>query len=475
MSVSQDTSAPAAGPGCGDKRRLRKTKTPGVYRRLDAGGKTLGYVAVIEAAGRQRKRSARTYAAACRVKRESETDRDRGELQEPTATTFVSFLEEWVERYRGQGRRGFRENSRDEYRRLIASYARPYFPAKLKLVDVTTFRLARFVDWLADSDAQGKRLSDATVANAVIPLRAALATATREGLIRHNPSRGLALPHREEVVEEREEEVKVFSEEQLAAVLAMAPERLGYKLLFEVLAAAGLRISEAIALQRLHLQLDGFGTRGLRAARDRQGPGRAAEVKARQARGAAACGAGVPAAGVSRRAGDPGLDRPGLPELERRSAEPRQRPPPCPQATGRGGQRAVGGLPHVPPHLRLAPPGARDQPPPAQPRARPPLGRVHAVPLHASAARRRGACADSRVVASLRRACERHALDRSHHCKLSRGERIKDETSKTAETADRKGAHGGRVGVPRRLRRSSPRIYRALTQGAMGRPKPRLI
>lgn len=256
MSVSQDTSAPAAGPGCGDRRRLRKTKTPGVYRRVDGEGKTVGYVAVIEVAGKQRKRSARTYDAARRIKRESETDRDRGELQEPTSIAFLSFLDEWVERYRGQGRRGFRENTRDEYRRLIAGYARPYFSSKLKLVDVSTFQLARFVDWLADEDEQGKRLSDSTIANIVIPLRAALTTANREGLIRHNPSQGLALPHREEVAEgEGEEEIKVFSRDQLAAVLAMAPER--YKLLFEVLATTGLRISEAIALQRLHLQLDG--------------------------------------------------------------------------------------------------------------------------------------------------------------------------------------------------------------------------
>lgn len=47
----------------------------------------------------------------------------------------------------------------------------------------------------------------------------------------------------------------MFSREQLAAVLAMAPE--SDRLLFEVLATTGLRISEAIALQRLHLQLDG--------------------------------------------------------------------------------------------------------------------------------------------------------------------------------------------------------------------------
>lgn len=254
MSVSQDTLDPAAGPGCGDKRRLKKTKTPGVYKRVDGEGNIVGYVAVIEVAGKQRKRSARTYEAARRIKRESDTDRDRGELQEPTTTGFLAFLDEWVERYRGQGRRGFRENTRDEYRRLIAKYARPYFSSKLKLIDVTTFQLARFVDWLADPDEQGKRLTDATVANIVIPLRAALRTANREGLIRHNPSQGLALPHREEFADE-EEKIKVFSREQLAAVLAMAPEP--HKLLFEVLATCGLRISEAIALQRLHLQIDG--------------------------------------------------------------------------------------------------------------------------------------------------------------------------------------------------------------------------
>ncbi|HET7444543.1 MAG TPA: site-specific integrase [Solirubrobacterales bacterium] len=253
MSVSEGTHVPEDRPGCGDLRRLVKTKTPGVFKRIDGHGKVVGYVAVIRVAGKQRKRNATTYDAARRIKRESETDRDRGELQAPTAIKFLKFLDEWVERYKGQGRRGFRHNTRDEYRRLIGAYARPYFSSRLKLVDVSTFLLARFVDWLADEDEQGKCLSDATIANIVIPLRAALGTAQREGLIRHNPSLGLTLPHREEI--EEGEEIKVFSREQLAAVLAMAPDR--HKLLFEVLATCGLRISEAIGLQRLHLQLDG--------------------------------------------------------------------------------------------------------------------------------------------------------------------------------------------------------------------------
>ena len=253
MSTVEGTSPAGQSPGCGDSRRLRKTKTPGVFKRIGGDGQVIGYVVVFRVAGKQRKRHARTYDEARRIKRESETDRDRGELQERTTITFLRYLDEWIERYRGQGRRGFRENTRDEYRRLIVNYARPYFPGRLKLVDVTTLRLARFVDWLADEDEQGKRLGDATIANIVIPLRAALATARREGLIRHNPAQGLSLPHRDQITD-AEDDIKVFSREQLAAVLAMAPAR--HRLLFELLATTGLRISEAIALQRLHLQLD---------------------------------------------------------------------------------------------------------------------------------------------------------------------------------------------------------------------------
>lgn len=252
MSISPATSASGENSGSRDRRRLARTRTPGVYKRIDGEGHLVGYVCVFRVAGRQRKRHARTYDAARRLKREGETDRDRGQLQEFTAIAFLRYLDEWVERYRGQGRRGFRENTREDYRRLIKSYAHPYFPDRLRLTDVTTYKLARFVDWLADEDEQGKRLADATVANIVIPLRAALATARREGLIHHNPAQGLALPYRDQAA--GDEEVKIFSCEQLAAVLAMAPE--SHRLLFEVLATCGLRISEAIALQCQHLRLD---------------------------------------------------------------------------------------------------------------------------------------------------------------------------------------------------------------------------
>jgi integrase len=229
-----------------DRRRLEKTSVRRIYRRVDADGETVDYVAVFDVAGRQHKKIARTFTAAKRLKLHG------GDNAPERAITFLKFLDEWVERYRGQGRRGFRDQTREEYRRLIRAYAHRYFSARLKLVDVSPYLLARFVDWLCDEETQGRRLSDKTIANIVIPLRTALKTAAREGLIQHNPSQDLALPHREENPDD-EEDVRVFSREQLAAVLSAAPDE--HRLLLELLAGCGLRISD-VALQRRHFRLD---------------------------------------------------------------------------------------------------------------------------------------------------------------------------------------------------------------------------
>jgi integrase len=230
-----------------DRRRLEKTSVRRIYRRVDADGETVDYVAVFDVAGRQHKKVARTFTAAKRLKLHG------GDSAPERAITFLKFLDEWVERYRGQGRRGFRDQTREEYRRLIRTYAHRYFSARLKLADVNPYLLARFVDWLCDEEAQGRLLSDKTIANIAIPLRTALKTATREGLIRHNPSQDLALPHREDDPGD-EDDVRVFSRMQLAAILSSAPNE--HRLLLELLAGCGLRISEALALQRLHFRLD---------------------------------------------------------------------------------------------------------------------------------------------------------------------------------------------------------------------------
>lgn len=86
------------------------------------------------------------------------------------------------------------------------------------------------------------------------PLRACLATAVREGLLRSNPAREADLPHRP-VREGAREEVRAMTREDLSLLLACFSEC--WRLFFWFLAATGLRVSEAIALQWQHLDLDG--------------------------------------------------------------------------------------------------------------------------------------------------------------------------------------------------------------------------
>jgi integrase len=80
-------------------------------------------------------------------------------------------------------------------------------------------------------------------------------TYERRGLIRHNPTHDLKLPHRQPIQDDDDEQVRAFTREQLGTVLELVHPR--HRLLLEVLAATGLRISEALALQSRHLQLDG--------------------------------------------------------------------------------------------------------------------------------------------------------------------------------------------------------------------------
>lgn len=175
-------------------------------------------------------------------------------FQERSHVTLHEYAAEWVERYQGRGRRGFRENTRDDYRRLLNQYALRYFSSRTRLIDLTPTKIARFVSWLCDEREQEQALADQTVRNIVVPLRACLATAVREGLLRSNPSREVDLPHRPTAEDAEDEQVKAMTRAELAAFLAASsPE---WRLFFWFLAATGVRISEAMALQWRHVDLE---------------------------------------------------------------------------------------------------------------------------------------------------------------------------------------------------------------------------
>ncbi len=99
-----------------------------------------------------------------------------------------------------------------------------------------------------------------TVRLAVAPVKALLATAHEEGLIRSNPAAGLRLGRT--VAASPVKETHALTEEDVVRVLAEVPE--GYRLLAEFLAQTGLRISEALALTKADID---FGRRRLRVSR----------------------------------------------------------------------------------------------------------------------------------------------------------------------------------------------------------------
>ncbi len=228
-----------------------KTRTPGIYKRGER------YLFTYrDTDGKQRWESCRTLDEARRAKAARSTDVGRGEFEASSRITLHDYAREWVERYQGRGRRGFRDHTRKEYRRQLDQYAFRYFPAGCKLTEVTPSKVAGFVAWLCDPAQQdGRALGDSTIRNITKPLRACLASAVREGLIRSNPARDADMPHRPTAEDAEDDEVRALSRDELATLLETFPDR--WRLFFELLAATGLRISEAVALQWRHLELDG--------------------------------------------------------------------------------------------------------------------------------------------------------------------------------------------------------------------------
>lgn len=120
--------------------------------------------------------------------------------------------------------------------------------------------VADFIGWLVKQPAgKGATLSDKSVRNALGPLTACLATARREGLIAHNPTTGAALPHRPRVEhdEDRPRPFPRLEDGTEAMELVVQLTHPDHRLMFELLAATGVRRSELLAFEGRHLALDG--------------------------------------------------------------------------------------------------------------------------------------------------------------------------------------------------------------------------
>jgi integrase len=287
--------------------KLERTRTPGIYRRG-----TRYVVTYRDAEGKQRKESARTLDDARKLKAARETEVATGQHLPASRLRFDEYALEWVGRYQGRGSRGFRDTTRDEYRRDLERFAIPYFTGKLRrtVEQVTPRDVANFIAWLCDETEQGKRkatesrkgkaerkgvepgtlplsvkphyLADRTVRRILSPLSACFASAVAEGLVVRNPVTGVALPARDQQrridqgTDGDRDEVKALSDDALERFLYAArtmflvePEdghekteaeqwaERKWEVFFRLLSATGLRWSEIVEVRWSDLELTG--------------------------------------------------------------------------------------------------------------------------------------------------------------------------------------------------------------------------
>jgi integrase len=236
--------------------KLERTKVSGVFRRGDS------YTYVWrDADGKQRWGTEATQAAARKAKARKESTPHYS-----SSVTAHDYLTEWVERYVGRTNRGFREETRDEYRRDLVNHVLPFLGKRVRIVDLRPRTISDLVSHLAHkpvSELSRRRrpgeaprvLSDRSIRRILAPLKAAMATAVEEGLIPTNPCAGVKLPVRPQIQEDDEVKVKVLTNAELQLLLLETDDEWRDLLVFLVL--TGLRISEALATRWQDLDLEG--------------------------------------------------------------------------------------------------------------------------------------------------------------------------------------------------------------------------
>lgn len=211
---------------------VRRTKTPGIYKR---GG---SYVVVWKHRGKQHKSFHRTYAEA----REAKGQRaQRGERAPVSRETFEEYARRWIDAYQGRTARGLSERTHASYRESLEKHAIPHFRG-MRLADIEPPDVRGLVTELL----RGGR-SAGTASKDLAPVKALFATAVEDRALRYDPCAGVRVNARRTYDPDAEEPAKALTRAELARLLKEMPG--DWRLLFELLAKTGLRISEALGLE----------------------------------------------------------------------------------------------------------------------------------------------------------------------------------------------------------------------------------
>ena len=251
--------------------KLERTRWPGIYRRGDRWAYEW-----TDTAGKRRRGSADTREDASARKAAAEAEATRGEFGEAGSRSRLTLAGYALELYRAgsdgaqrgryQGRKGaIRDSTLKDYRRDVERYWLPDLGSR-PLAKITAPDIARVIAKLAAREGHDY-LADRTLRRLFAPFAALLATAVEEGHAPVNVARDVKLPSGRDRLRRFDADdqddgddpspgkARALTGDQLAAFLLVVDPR--WRLLFELLAATGLRISEAVALRWGDLRLDG--------------------------------------------------------------------------------------------------------------------------------------------------------------------------------------------------------------------------
>ncbi|HEX3328451.1 MAG TPA: tyrosine-type recombinase/integrase [Gaiellales bacterium] len=188
--------------------------------------------------GRVRRVNGATIAEVKAKRAAFETDVARGEWRAQSRVTFAEYAVDWVETFAGRTTRGIRPETLDDYRRNLERNGIKFF-GRMRLVEIEPRDVRKFIRTI-----QARGLSPNTVRLAVAPVRALLATAVEDGVIRSNPCAGIRLATTRPGAEA--EPVRALTPAEYARLLEKTPAE--WRLLVRALAETGMRIGELAGL-----------------------------------------------------------------------------------------------------------------------------------------------------------------------------------------------------------------------------------
>lgn len=227
------------------KTTLIPTGADGVYYR---GGV---YVAVWRHRGIQHKSFHAKFDEAREAKADhSGTARPALEIKD----AFNTYALQWVDNYQGRTARGFDEDTRKAYKRALQLYAIPHF-GSTPLRDIDRDGVDRLI-----TNLQRQRLSAASIAKYLAPVRAMFSDLVERRKLSANPALSLKINAKagRDPSGRGSKRATLLSRVELAAVLAAIPDQ--HRLVFETMAGTGCRISEVLGLDCTDLDNHGDQT-----------------------------------------------------------------------------------------------------------------------------------------------------------------------------------------------------------------------